>query len=139
MSQDLPVTCVKSKADYSILEVDLTAINDSNPPRNTASDSTNSNGLGSGTTPSSKLFVANHKDDDNDRGIIGGARLQPAMDLSTSASPTETTLGSASCVGLGVIREAEKDSTSTPSTERLDLFAVSSNKIDSDHNVSAPE
>ncbi|KAH8587518.1 hypothetical protein B0O99DRAFT_601584 [Bisporella sp. PMI_857] len=107
----------ESETDHRILEVDLTAISDFDPLHNADSDTADGDGFGSGTTLTSDRVVADHQDNDNDSGIIDGARLQLAADIPMSASPghrslahqaspiwvnTETTQGSASYVDRGI-------------------------------------
>jgi hypothetical protein len=66
MKSDLVILSVnkyvgaKSKTDYRILKVDLTAINDSDPLHNTDSDTMDSEGLGSRTAPTSNHVVTSH-------------------------------------------------------------------------------
>ena len=127
----------ESETDYRILEVDLTAISDSDPPRSADSD-----GLGSGTSLTSDLVVVHHQEDDSVSSVIDGARLQVAVDVSTSASHrslahqahlikvnTETTQDSASYVDLDATKEEGERRPHTRFIKRSDSSAVSSDKI----------
>ncbi|KAH6672626.1 hypothetical protein B0J14DRAFT_78188 [Halenospora varia] len=112
----------------------------------------------------SDRIVADHQDDDNDSGVVDGARLQLATDLQMSASPghgsvkhqaspmrvnSEITQGSASYDDLDVTKEAEdegidvfaddEDDADTCSTRRSGSSAVSSDNPASDSNVSLSE
>jgi hypothetical protein len=112
----------ESETDYSNLEGDLTAKSDSSSPHIADSDMADGEGFGSGTTYISDRIVADHQDDDNDSGVVDGARLQLAADLQMSASPghgtvkhqaspmqvnSEITQGSASYDNLDITKKAE--------------------------------
>jgi hypothetical protein len=153
---------------YSNLDVDLTAKSDSHSPHIANSDLAGGDSFGSGTTLISNRLVGDHQDDgnDNDNGVVDGAKLQLAADRSRSASPghgsvthqasplqvnTEITQGSASYVDLDVTKEVEDegidvfakgdddDDADTRSTKRSRTSAISCNNPASDSNVSVSE
>lgn len=65
----------KSETDYSSFEVNLAAKSDPSPLHIADNDVVDSEGFCSGTTYISDHTVANHQEDDNDSGIVDGARL----------------------------------------------------------------
>jgi hypothetical protein len=153
----------ESETDYSSLEVDLTTKSDSSSPHIADNDMADGEGFVSGTIYISDRIVANHQDNDNNSGVVDGARLQLAADVPMLASPghgpaihqasptrvnIEIIQGSASYDDLDVAKEAEdegidvfaddEDGADTCST-RSGSSAVSSDNLASDRNVALSE